>query len=1252
MKGIKSIFRLLTVLLLYLFPSTGLQAQEPGNTRKACAADLINKLFLEKDPISRYKNEQLERSVFYQLDKSHSKSALKSHAIVSIPVVVHIIHNNGPENITTVQVQQAIEDMNLAFMNQGNYFHQDGVAVNIQFCLASRDTNGNFTTGITRTVSNLTNLTMETDDSALKNLSRWDPTQYINIWLVNEITSSTIGPGVAGYANFPSSHGAFNDGIVNEAQWFGSSTNNSKIHIHEMGHYLGLYHTFEGGCLNTNCLLNGDHVCDTPPDASTSWVACPGTINTCTTDENDTSANNPFRPVAMGGLGDQQDLTIDLMDYGFQSCQTLFTPGQSDRMNLMLTNARTSLLTSDGCYAPCTSPIVASFSSSATTVNSGTLVNFTNNSTGANSYSWEVNGIVFSTLFNTAYNFNTPGTYIIKLIASNGDPFCTQRFYDTIQVNCSAQANFTYTSTVINPGETVTFSNTSTGSISYEWFIDGTSQDTSTNFNYVFNTIGGYMVYLVSNNGVCFDTSAYIFIRVGICNNKQINQWIFGRNAALDFNSGAPVPYSGSAMVQFEGCSSIADENGVRLFYTDGIKVWNKNHQQMPNGFGLKGNQSSSQSALIVKQPNNDSLYYLFTTANSEDSLLNGFQYNIININSDGGMGDVIVKNQLLVSPTSEKQTAVNHCNGRDVWIITHKWESNEFYSYLLTPTGLNPTPIFSNCGSIHTGGGNLFEKARGLMKASPDGKRLALAMQNSPDGKFEFFNFNNATGIVSNPILTGNYNYAYGIEFSPDGTKVYGTTSTFTGDIYQFNLSAGSTAAVIASATIIGTSLNQPKSLQLGPDGKIYATKFGSTFLAVINNPNALGLASGFVDNGINLSPNSPYIGLPNSTTSFFYNTKPEITGPTRVCANSGSKSYSVNSFDCSLNKNHWKVQGNATINSYTDTSITLDFPLPGIISLIVEKISSCGNSTDTIVIESIEWNNSLLGNDTSGCTPDPVLLQAGNGFISYQWQDGSSLPTFTAPGIGTYWVTVIDSFGCTGSDTIQILVFNPPMFVYLGQDTSICFGAVIPLDAGAGFTNYLWQDQSTQPTFTVYGAGKYFVDVSNNCFTGSDTIAISLLPDTLIRLGIDTIICQDSSITLYAGNIFINSIWQDGSNQPTFTVTDSGMYYVTATSFDGCEYHDTIAIEMCIINEESIDENTVTVSPNPGAGIYLVTNKASDIEKINVYNNLGQLIFNWSDIHSSEFIVDISTIANGIYLFNIISPEKNYNKKILLLR
>src|SRR5436190_12382032 len=98
---------------------------------------------------------------------------------------------------------------------------------------------------------------------------------------------------------------------------------------------------------------------------------------------------------------------------------------------------------------------------------------------------------------------------------------------------------------------------------------------------------------------------------------KQTWQWYFGYNASVEFSTGAPVVTNLSAMSQWEGCSSIADDNGDLLFYTDGLSVWNKNHAVMPNGAGLLGNYSSTQSALIIPKPNSSTIYYIFTTSGS-----------------------------------------------------------------------------------------------------------------------------------------------------------------------------------------------------------------------------------------------------------------------------------------------------------------------------------------------------------------------------------------------------------------------------------------------------------------------------------------------------------------------------------------------------------------------------------------------------------------------------------------------------------
>ncbi|HEX2898468.1 MAG TPA: M43 family zinc metalloprotease, partial [Bacteroidia bacterium] len=364
-------------------------------------------------------------------------------ATYTIPVVVHIIHNGGPENISNTVVQQGIQDLNDAFENVGAYDPLTGVNTDIAFCLASQDPSGAGTSGIVRVQSPLTSMVMETQDISLKNLSRWDPTRYLNIWLVGEISSQSMGSGVAGYAYFPSSHGQPHDGIVNEARWFGSSTDNSKIHVHEAGHYLGLYHTFQGGCTNNNCLVDGDQVCDTPPDNSTAATLCNSGINTCNTDDDDLSTNNPFRPVVNGGQGDQPDMIMNYMDYGFQTCQSAYTLGQKDRMTTALNGPRASLLTSLGCLSPCTNTISCAFTPSATNVAAGTLVTFSNTTTGATTYDWTRNGVSFSTAANPTWTPNAAGTFTITLTASNGDPSCTRSQSVVITVTCSENASFT-----------------------------------------------------------------------------------------------------------------------------------------------------------------------------------------------------------------------------------------------------------------------------------------------------------------------------------------------------------------------------------------------------------------------------------------------------------------------------------------------------------------------------------------------------------------------------------------------------------------------------------------------------------------------------------------------------------------------------------------------------------------------------------------------------------------------------------------
>ncbi|MEL6252524.1 MAG: PKD domain-containing protein [Bacteroidota bacterium] len=370
------------LLFVLLIPSRSLQAQI-----SSCATDEVNDILMKKDPAFQKKQKKTDTDIYehMKLKWPTVRNRAKNNAcgndnekIYTIPVVVHVMHLPSDSipgmgsNISDAVVQAGIDHLNEAFRDQGDYaggpyfsnasaFGIQSSDVKIEFTLAKRDPNGNSTDGINRISTDYSNLAYAEDgpagfssqDAYLKSLSFWNSNDYANVWLVNEICRFEPDSicGVAGYAYLAGAHGASYDGIVNEARYWGSSQNASKVHIHEFGHYLNLYHTFndpdgsgsKSPCENGDCLSNGDYVCDTPPDNSSSAVNCNsnGTANSCTTDADDTSSNNPF-------TSDVNDMYENYMDYGYQSCQNTFTPGQKERMRIALTTTRASLLTSTG----------------------------------------------------------------------------------------------------------------------------------------------------------------------------------------------------------------------------------------------------------------------------------------------------------------------------------------------------------------------------------------------------------------------------------------------------------------------------------------------------------------------------------------------------------------------------------------------------------------------------------------------------------------------------------------------------------------------------------------------------------------------------------------------------------------------------------------------------------------------------------------------------------------------------------------
>ena len=489
---------LLFVSQFFLLPNLHAQQTLPAETHQHsgfCAHDHVLERAMKQSNDVKIQHEIMERKVydfFRSLqDDKNKKGAEKLLADYTLPVVVHVIHDGGAENISDAQVIQGIQDLNDAYANVGYYNPMTGVDTRIQFCMAQRDPDGNATLGINRVQTPLTVFDLESDDVTVKDLSRWNPLEYINIWVVRDICSTVYGCGVAGYAYFPDFHGEPEDGLMVEAEFFGSSPGASGVIAHEMGHYLGLYHTFQGGCTNNDCLNDGDRVCDTPPDQSTAAVACGGSANSCSTD-----ANSGFST-------DQDDIFEDYMDYGDFNCWSIFTDGQTERMHWHIENVRQSLLDSKGCQDPCTSGISASFSPNVFVLDAGGTVNFSNTSTNSTSANWEVNGVNFSNSINASYQFTQVGTYEVCLETGNADPNCSASFCEMIIVTCPVLGSFNSSELFPEPNEQVDFTNTSNATTVSEWSVNGVVQGTANDFSYSFPNEGAYTVCLIAGNQFC-----------------------------------------------------------------------------------------------------------------------------------------------------------------------------------------------------------------------------------------------------------------------------------------------------------------------------------------------------------------------------------------------------------------------------------------------------------------------------------------------------------------------------------------------------------------------------------------------------------------------------------------------------------------------------------------------------------------------------------------------------------------------------
>lgn len=275
------------------------------------------------------------------------------------------------------------------------------------------------------------------------------------------------------------------------------------------------------------------------------------------------------------------------------------------------------------------------------------------------------------------------------------------------------------------------------------------------------------------------------------------------------------------------------------------------------------------------------------------------------------------------------------------------------------------------------------------------------------------------------------------------------------------------------------------------------------------------------------------------------------------------------------------------------------------------------CGSGSDTIHIRRQLVPQVNLGNDTAVCTGTPfaLLLNAGFPDASYLWQDNSSnaLLPVTQPGI--YYVEVSNDCGAA-YDTLQVFSITVPQ-VNLGNDTTICPGSLFTLDASSPGAAYVWQDNSTGPTYSDTIPGIYYVEVSNACGSGSDTIVVSPFQAPVSDIKDTLLTCGITELLLDAKNPGADYLWSTGQTSQTIVVDQTGEYWVEIQVCN-TTIADSVLVEFTTTSSAQFNPPN-TFSPN-GDGMndfYQVQGNFDNISNFSamVYNRWGQMVYSSSD-------------------------------------
>lgn len=515
--------------------------------------------------------------------------------------------------------------------------------------------------------------------------------------------------------------------------------------------------------------------------------------------------------------------------------------------------------------------------------------------------------------------------------------------------------------------------------------------------------------------------------------------------------------------------------------------------------------------------------------------------YSKVDMALNSGNGDVVAteKNVFLVDDTSEKIAAVKKSNG--YWVITHLASTSTYQSYEITSSGVNTTPVVSNTAWPTAGFGY-------GITASSDGQQIASVYFGTDS--IHVYDFNASTGAVTANYKIGtamSSGLMYGLEFSPSGEILY-MQSYSQGDVRQFDLSLGTSAAISASETIIGLATAGGGQLQTGPDGKVYCARNVTGRLSRINDPDVVGTGCNWEDSAVVLTAQCRW-GLPTFIQSFF---SVGFTAGNHCFGDPYTFSLDTLGVDSLL----WNFgdPGSGSNNTSTAYFPTHTFSDTGTftVTLVAWGDTLVDTATSTIFVYPRQSLN-IGPADTGLCFGDTIKLFATEAYSTYLWQDSSTADSFSVYRDSLVYVTL---FGVCDTLTDTMFVHFDTLAVFtLPEDTTFCDGGSLWLDANVQVTaDVFWNTGDSVDAITVSQTGLYVMTAVNGCGPVIDSIDITVIPrpDSAL-LPPDTLNCFDTPIYLTRPlNDTIQWVWSDSSDREVFEVDTTMTVWLAA--FNEC--------------------------------------------------------------------------------------------------